>query len=138
MARAWRLAAGPASPQTLGIAKQSVQCFSRVSVYRRELNRHDSESRANNVKWFGRLRPQVPVVSQTPGICLIYQALSSVEGQKLPGTAVAEPSFHCAAPKVFSQFVGPPFSLAASSVTLLQRLEYFVACHRPQRGAGSF
>ena len=115
-----------------------MQCFSRFSVCRRELNSHDSESRANNVKSFGRLRPQVAVVSQTPGICSIYQDLFSVERQKLPGTAVAKPITHCAAPKFFSQFVGPPLSLAASSVTLLRRLEYFVTLHRLQRGAGSF
>ena len=79
------------------------------------------------------------VVSEAPGICSICQALFSVEGQKLLGTAMAEIIIHFAAPKVFSQFVGPPFSLAASSVTLLlRRLEYFVACHRLQRGAGCF
>ena len=114
-----------------------MQCFSRVSVWRHELNSHDSESRASSVKSFGRLRLQVSVVNQTPDICSIYQALFSVVRQKLPGTAVVEPSIHYVAPLVFGLFVGPPFSLAASSVTLLRRLEYFVARHRQQRGAGS-
>ena len=133
MARAWRLAVGPASTQTLGLAEQTLQCFGRVSVYRRELNSHDAASRQSIVRSFGRLRPHVSVVSQKPGICSICQAFFSVEGQKLLGTAVAQIIIHCAAPRVFSQFVGPSFSLAASSVTLLRRLEYFVACHRPQR-----
>ena len=39
---AWRLAVGPASPPTLGLAKHAVQYSSRISACRRELNSHDA------------------------------------------------------------------------------------------------
>ena len=80
------------------------------------------------------------VVSRTPGILfnlLSTRYFSAIGLQQSQCTAVTEQSIHYVAPMFFSQFVGPPFSLAESSVTLLLRLEYFVACHRLQRGAGS-
>ena len=43
-ARAWRLAVGPASTRTLGLAATTVQYASRVSACRRELNSHNGEA----------------------------------------------------------------------------------------------
>jgi len=45
VARAWRLAVGPASTRTLGLAKHAVQCSSRISACRRGLNSHEGRSR---------------------------------------------------------------------------------------------
>jgi len=44
-ARAWRPTVGPASPQTLGLATETVQCSSRFSACRRVLNSHEGRSR---------------------------------------------------------------------------------------------
>ena len=41
VARAWRLAAGPASTRTLGLTTEAVLCSSRISACRRELNSHE-------------------------------------------------------------------------------------------------
>ena len=41
-ARTWRLAVGPASTRTLGLATTTVQYASRVSACRRELNSHNT------------------------------------------------------------------------------------------------
>jgi len=42
VARAWRPTVGPASPQTLGLATELLQCSSRISACRRELNSHEA------------------------------------------------------------------------------------------------
>ena len=60
LARAWRLAVGPASTRTLGLATTTVQHASRVSACRRELNSHNTAKppRQSLAAWMRTSRPE--------------------------------------------------------------------------------
>jgi len=136
-ARAWRLAVGPASPPTLGLAKHAVQCSSRISACRRALNGHDGAAPQETVR---RTSPRA-VVSPCG------QIGRHKDGRLAVGTTLVQPTkaaLHRSTlprgrpwPSVFSQLVRPQY---LAVVRLRSRGSRGLECvphHRRDRGAGT-
>jgi len=137
VARAWRLAVGPASTRTLGLAKHTVQCSRRISACRRGLNSHKAAA--------PRKRPTPP-----PGTVGPCREIGRRKDRRLAvGTTLPQvtkamtgnrraTSEHRAAWEaiVFSRFVGSHPAPARLRTVKGRSGSNARRCHRRQRRAG--
>jgi len=136
--RAWRLAVGPASTRTLGLATESVQCSSRISACRRELNSHeaaaDSEEAGRRATPRCAAAPSRGIGKHKDRRLVVGTTLTQV-AKAMTGNRRAA-SEHRAAWEaiIFSRFVGSATGASADSQGS-RRLECWPR-HRRRRGVG--